>query len=522
MKQILFKDISRKNLGETLSMIGKVEVVKQTSGPTLMVLNDGTANFTFKAFVKPGVRAYSEVDVGDYVRVEAKINERMDSIEGEVSFMKKLDEKETKAFEKSISKLNESRYEPTNTRFTIKSKMFESQKDRFVKVAKIIRQSIVEGRPILLRHNADCDGYSSAITIERGILSFMDKVTGGDKLATFQNYRRAPSKAPFYEYEDSVKDISSWLRDKNRSGAKAPLIIITDNGSTEEDILSIKQMKIYDAIIVVVDHHFCGEVKNGRVLVDDYIDAHINPYLTGFDSNTCAGMLGYELANFIDEDNSNHVFIPAMAGVLDHCEGEEIEQYLELAKKEGFKEDYLAILGEIVDMQSHYFRFMESREFFDDLFGSNFDMQKKVVEMLEPELKIRYDAVSKVARHYANKKDYGKFYLVDFDGERGTFRGEYPAIGKSTNHIHKIFAKECDKPIITLTHGTTFMTIRVADEINHFSVPEFVQKVFEKVPFANANGGGHERAGSVRFVEYAREDIMKLFDEYLVDVNKKN
>ncbi|MFW6285707.1 MAG: DHH family phosphoesterase [Nanoarchaeota archaeon] len=522
MKKILFKDISRENIGQKFEMLGQIETVKQTSGPTLMILNDGTAHFTFKAFIKPGVRAYPEVDIGDIVKVEAKINQRHDGIEAEASFMRKVNNQEKEEFKKNLNQLNEDRLEPQCKEFSIKSQMFESQKKRFIKVAKIIKSAIIEGRPILLRHNADCDGYSSAITIERAIISFMNKVTGDDRNAQFQNYKRAPSKAPFYEYEDSVKDISNWLRDRNRSGAKPPLIIITDNGSTQEDILSISQMKIYDSQIVVVDHHYPGEVKDEKVLVDKYIDAHINPYLTGYDSNISAGMLGFELARFIDEDSNNSVFIPAMSAILDHTKGTEREQYIQKAEKEGFTQDYLQILGEIVDMQSHYFRFMESREFFDDLFGNNMDMQKKIVELLEPELKLRYQAVEKVAKYYSTVKDYGKFKLITFDGERGTFRGEYPAIGKTTNHIHSVFEQESEKPIITLTYGSTFMTIRVSDGINHFSVPDFVTKVFEKIPFSNSNGGGHERAGSVRFVEYAKDDILKLFDIYLKEINNKN
>ena len=522
MDNILLKDVSKKDVGRIVFAKGKIEVVKQTTGPTLMVLNDGTGNFTLKAFIKPGVRAYPDIDIGDIAEVKMKISERQGSIEGEVSFMKKLNDTEVKLFEQKLEKLQAKRFVPEVDSFTIKSKMLESQKDRFVKVATIIRRAVVEGRPILLRHNADCDGYSSAITIERAILGYINEVTNGDRLAAFQNYKRAPSKAPFYEYEDSVKDVSNWLRDRSRNNAKPPLIVVTDNGSTFEDILSMRQMKIYDAQIVVVDHHFCGEVKSGKVEVDEYVEAHINPYLTGFDSNVCAGMLGYELANFIFKNNNNSVFIPAMAGVLDHCDSPEKDLYVELAKKEGFTEKYLAELGEIVDMQSHYFRFMESREFFNDLFGANMDMQKKIVALLTPELKQRYDKTEKVGKHYSEKKDFGKFYLMTFNGEKGTFRGDYPAIGKATNHIHRVFEQEMDKPVITVTHGTTFMTIRVSDAIKGFSVPEFVSQMFKKLPHINANGGGHEHAGSVRFVEFGRDEIFDLFNKYLLSVNKKN
>ncbi|MFW5704801.1 MAG: DHH family phosphoesterase [Nanoarchaeota archaeon] len=519
----LFKDISKSDVGKKFSLRGKIETVKQTSGPTLMIFNDGTQNFTFKAFKAPGERAYPEADVGDFVEVKAQINERNGGIEGEIFALRKLDKKDLANFSKKIDDIRKSKAKPTNTTFTIKSKALEALKPRFIEVATIIKAAILDGRPILLRHNADTDGYSSAITIERAILAFMDEVSGGDQLLRYQNYRRAPSKAPFYEYEDAAKDVAYYLRDKIKNNAeKPPLIVITDNGSTDEDILSIKQMKMYECPIVVVDHHFPGEIKDGKVEVDKYIDAHINPYLEGFDSNVTAGMLGYELANFIYPKNKNQVFIPAMAGIIDHSECPELDQYLELAKKEGYTLEHMKIYGEIIDMQSFYIRFNESREFVDTLFEADLNAQKDFVKMLEPELKRRYEAVYEVAKHYSEKQDFGPFYLMLFNGEYGTYRGEYPAIGKSTNHIHAQFEKELDKPVITATFGSTFLTIRASDAVKEISIPDFAKNTAKKMTYANADGGGHERAGSIKFVEYARDDIVKAFKNYLKDLAKKN
>lgn len=39
--------------------------------------------------------------------------------------------------------------------------------------------------------------------------------------------------------------------------------------------------KVYDLETVVVDHHYPGEVVDGKVIVDDYVDVHVNPYLVG-------------------------------------------------------------------------------------------------------------------------------------------------------------------------------------------------------------------------------------------------
>lgn len=519
IKQI--SDLNPSFVGKRVSFKGKITTIKQTGGPTLMIINDGTSNFTLKAFLKPGVRAYPEVNENDFVNVFGEITKRNEGIECEVSDMKKLSNEEIATMAEEIKKLQEKQFEPTVNEFTIKSEVLESLKNRFIKIAKIIRKAIVEGRPILMRHNADCDGYSSAITMERAILGFMKEVFDDDQLL-YQNYRRAPSKAPFYEYEDSVKDLSYWLRDKVKNGAKEPLIIVTDNGSTEEDILAMKQMLLYNAEIVVIDHHFPGNVvgkgDEAKVEVDNYIKAHINPYLTGYDSNVCTGMLGYEMARFIYEKANNSILIPAMSAILDHTEGTEREQYVKKAIEAGFSEEYLQTLGEIVDMQSHYLRFQEAREFVDDLFGNNMEAQKKIVEMLGPELNRLYESRWQVAKHYTEKIDFGKFYLVLFDGEKGTNRGEYPAIGKSTNHIHRKFEEELDKPIITATHGTTFMTIRCSDPIEKFSVPEFCSKYAHKMKHTGAEGGGHEKAGSVKFVEYGREEIISAFKKYLEEL----
>ncbi len=515
-----FNTITKNDIGSKLNLRGKVEIIKQTAGPTLMKLDDGTSQFTFKAFVKPGVRAYPEIEIGDYVKAYAQINERQGTIEGEVFNMSKLNVEETKDLEQHVETLKLERAKPKRTGFSIKSEVLESMKDRFINVATIIRDAVMDGRPIILRHDADCDGYSASNMMEKAILGLMDEVTGGDLNAQYINYKRAPSKAPFYEYEDSLKDMAYWLRDKVKNGAKAPLVIITDNGSTEEDILGYKQVGLYDCPIVVIDHHYPGEKdENGKVAVDYFVNGHINPYLEGYDSNVCSGMLGYELARFIYEKCENSVMVPAMASILDHVDGPEKEEYIKLANEAGYSTDYMTKVGELIYLQSHYIKFGEYREFVQDLMTPG-KIQESIVEMLYPEVQKLYDKAISIGKAYSKVEDYGKFYVVEFDGEKGTSRGQFPAVGKSTNLIHANFEEELDKPVITMTSGSTFLTIRVGDDIKGFSVPSFcTQWIDEKIPHTGAEGGGHEHAGSIKFVEYARDEVINLFKEYLHHIN---
>jgi RecJ-like exonuclease len=178
-------------------------------------------------------------------------------------------------------------------------------------------------------------------------------------------------------------------------------------------------------------------------------------------------------------------------------------------------------LGEIIDMQSHYLKFAEAREFVNDLLGANMQAQKRIVEMLTPELKRLYEGVYKTAKKYAVVEDFGPYYLVSFDGEKGTQRGEYPAIGKSTNHIHRTFESELPKPIITMTYGPTFITLRISDAVKNFAISEFVDRIYDKMAHARVDGGGHEHAGSVKFIEYGKEEVISAFKDFVKEVAKK-
>ena len=519
-----FNELSKNDISKLYTSVGKITQVKQTSGPTLILLQDTTQTFTFKAFVKPGERAYPNCDVDSVVEVTYQVNERQGNIEGEVKSMTILSEEKTQYFLRTLQEAEEEKYAPNKgLHFTIESVVLEQLKPRMLNVAKIIRTAIAQRRPIILRHDADCDGYSSAICIERAILKFMDECSGGDIHLRYINYRRAPSRAPFYEYEDAVKDVSYMLKDMVKNGAKAPLVIVTDNGSTSEDIFGYKQMKLYDCPIVVIDHHYPGEKdEKGNVEVDYFIDGHINPYLEGFDSNVCCGMLGFELARFIYENNTNDVMIPAMAGLLDHVEGKELDMYVKLANERGYTNEFMEKLGDLIYLQSHYMRFGEAREFFDDIFGGNKKVQQELVNFVYPEIEKLYQKTRLIGKTYSKVVDFGSFYVVQFDGEKGTSRGQYPAVGKSTNIIHAQFESELDKPVITMTSGSTFLTIRVGDDVKGFSVPQFCTTILNgPLKHTGAEGGGHEHAGSIKFVEYAREEVIGAFLEYLKEIAKK-
>jgi len=66
---------------------------------------------------------------------------------------------------------------------------------------------------------------------------------------------RAPSVAPYYEIDDSIRDTALSLKNVAKFSNKMPLVIIVDNGSTQADLMAIKQGKVHGESFIVVDHH---------------------------------------------------------------------------------------------------------------------------------------------------------------------------------------------------------------------------------------------------------------------------
>lgn len=241
------------------------------------------------------------------------------------------------------------RAEPDDVDFLVKSDVLNRLKPKMREAAQKIRRAILDGRSILLRHHNDADGICSGVAMEKAIVPLVEQVNPSND-AQYYYFKRSPSKAPFYELEDVVKDLSFALEDKERHGQKLPLIVLLDNGSTEEDIVALMQAKIYDVEVVVIDHHSPGdlitkeekdgEIVGGTVAVDEYVDTHVNPYLVGGDSQLTAGALATEVAHIINPEIKDLIkHLPAIAALGDHAECGEVYQYLELAAEKGFTKE---------------------------------------------------------------------------------------------------------------------------------------------------------------------------------------
>lgn len=261
--------------------------------------------------------------------------------------MERLIGKDATRVRELINEAIEKWAEPQYIELYVKSDVLNKLHPKLVDAARTIRRAIFDGRPILVRHHADADGICAGVAIEKAVLPLIRKINP-DPEAEWHCFRRSPSKAPFYELEDVVKDLSMALEDCERYDQKLPLLILLDNGSTEEDLVSLMKTKVYDLETVVVDHHYPGEVVDGKVIVDDYVDVHVNPYLVGGDSEIPAGALASEISKMINPKIKDMILhIPGIAAVGDRSQSLEAERYIKLAESKGYSKKDLEKLQHV-------------------------------------------------------------------------------------------------------------------------------------------------------------------------------
>ncbi|MCC7551277.1 MAG: DHH family phosphoesterase [Methanobacterium sp.] len=511
-------DITPKMKGKNVRLVGEVVQIQQTSGPTIFTISDETGITWAAAFDEPGVRVYPNINIDNMVEVLGEVSLHSGKIQIESESIERLHGSEATEARQLIDEALDERAEPENDALIQDAPIIRKLQPRLKKAAKAIRRAVMDGRSILVRHHADADGICAGVAVEKAVIPLLQEINPAND-AEWHYFRRSPSKAPFYEIEDVVKDLSFALEDLERHGQKLPLIVLMDNGSTEEDILALMKVKIYDLEVVVVDHHYPGEVKDGRVAVDDYVDVHVNPYLEGGDSQVTAGALAVELAQMINPTVKDRLLhLPGIAAVGDHARSPEAEWYIDLAKEKGYDLEDLEKIATAVDFEAFYLRFMNGRGIMDTILGlGNREKHTKLVDALynESQRRVEWQLAAAMPNLKTQELPNGIIFNV-LDVEKFAHKFTFPAPGKTCGFVHDQIVQKYgeETPIITLAYGPDFGVIRATDAVNEmfgFNLNTIILDLVEEIPEAGIDGGGHECAGSLKFVEGLSKKVLQSF-----------
>ena len=491
-------------VGRSVSIEGEVAQVKQTSGPTIFTIVDETGTENAAAFVEAGVRAFPEAEIGDIVRISGEVMLRNNQIQIEVDSLAVLAGDDAGKVRQRIEIALDKRSEPPEIPFLVRSDVLEKLRPAMRQVAKVIRKAVFSAQPVILRHHADADGICSAVAIEQAVTALI-RESGGDFDADYFLFKRSPSKAPFYETEDITRDLDFALKDHVRYGQKLPLILLTDNGSTEEDLPALKVAQVYGLPVVVVDHH------HPDAIVDQYLAGHVNPYHVGGDFGITAGMLGTEVARMINPavtENIRH--LPAIAGFGDRSEAPERGRYYDLIR-DVYTEQDLKDIALSLDYQQFWLRFSDGRELVKDILNlsGNPDRHRKLIPLLvEGANALIADQMNASMPHVRHQTLSNGAELFLLDVEIHAHKFTFPPPGKTSGEVHdRLCQQHPGSPVVTIGFGPDFAVLRSKGVM--MNIPQMVRELRDELPGGGISGGGHLVVGSIKFVEGMREQVLQ-------------
>lgn len=481
------------------------EIYRTTDGLNIFTVSDDDTTFKLTIFT-PGKAAYEHVVKGDIKEFTFKTKIFQGALQGDLKNVIDVNSELVEKFNNQLNDKNKDKYAPVDSSLLITTKSFEDMKPSMIKASSVIRQAVIEKRPIHITHHADCDGFSAGILLEKSIMDLI-KQTHPHERYIRQYISRNPSKPPYYDLPDATKDIGFFIGNTNRFGVVSPLIIIVDNGSTHQDLISIEKVKLYGADVVVIDHHDPGVLDEaGKSLICKHTLAHVNPHLQGYKEGLSASMLCYQVAHFITNNYVPSVFAAAAGGVADRCQSEEINFLIE---KSNYDREYLRNLGIVVDYEIFMTKMnLQAGAIYTLLVGED-EKRTKLISLYEPILARESAAVKLSLKKYAQEVQWGKHKVVLVNGEETTLWGDYYSIGKLAGITFDLF-----EPTLVIVYSNSMMVFR-AQQDSGFDVNKLLSHLKETLPHTRISGGGHAVAGSLKFLSAAKKELLDSIQEKL-------
>jgi RecJ-like exonuclease len=508
--------VSALAIGDSITLEGAVVQIKQTGGPTVFRVADESGIVACTAFEEAGVRAYPDVELEDVVRISGTVEKHDGAPQVEIESLDALTGDAADRVETRLEAGLEERAEPHSVEPLVEWPAFEKLRSDLEDVARQLRRTVLEGRPIRVRHHADGDGMCASLPVQLALERFIAEVHE-DADAPRHLFKRLPSKAPFYEMEDVTRDLNFALEGRARHGQKLPLLLMLDNGSTEEDVPAYENLAHYDMPIVVVDHHHPDPEA-----VNPLLDAHVNPYLYDEDYRITTGMMCVELARMIDPtvtDELRHV--PAVAGLSDRSKAESMESYVDLAEEAGYDRGDLERIGEALDYAAHWLKYSAGKTLVSDVLNVGCEDEgrhRELVEFLSTRAERDVDRqLAALDPHVEHERLANEAHLYRVDLDNYAHRFTYPAPGKTTGQLHDRKVTETGDPVITIGYGPDFAVLR-SDGVR-LDIPEMVAELNEEVVGGGVSGGGHLVVGSIKFVKGMREEVIDSLVSKMADAD---
>jgi RecJ-like exonuclease len=182
-----------------------------------------------------------------------------------------------------------------------------------------------------------------------------------------------------------------------------------------------------------------------------------------------------------------------------------------------------------MDFEAFYLKFMNGMGIVEDIYGMNkkdFKRHEKLINILYERAMSMVDRQMKAVKPAIKTEvlQNGIIYNI-LDVEKYAHKFTFPAPGKTCGFAHDsiVLKHPANTPIITLSYGPDFGVVRATDAVSDkfsFNLNLIVNRLIDEIPEASLDGGGHECAGSLKFVEGLREKVLNRFFEIVNGMNQ--
>ncbi|PSP60952.1 DNA-binding protein [Halobacteriales archaeon QH_8_67_36] len=420
------------HVGDDVRLEGEVVGIRQTSGPTVFELHDETGTVDCAAFVEAGVRAYPDVEEGEFVRLDGEVRERRGELQVETEDLTVLDDEESDAIEQRLADALDDEARPDAASPLADDDTVEALSGDLVEAATEIRKAVLTERPVIVRHANTADGYLAGAALERATLPLVtDQHSRAD--AQYHYFDRRPLEGGVYDMDDATKDTSEMLDNRERHDEALPLFVFVAAGGTRESLDGFDLLNVYGAPTVVVDDI---EVDGA---VTDAVDAVVSPSLADA-PDTTATTLAANVAAHVDDVREDLRHLPAVSFWEDAPDA-----YVDLASEAGYDAEAVAQLREAVALEAHYQSYEDKRELITDLvFGDDESDVGGLAGHVAEQFREKVDeevgtAVANLEHHTVEGADIG---VLDTDAYSHQY--EFPPETLLLDELHRSVRDEVD------------------------------------------------------------------------------
>ncbi|WP_136688049.1 OB-fold nucleic acid binding domain-containing protein [Halorhabdus amylolytica] len=430
-------------IGENVRVTGEIVVARQTSGPTVFELRDGTGSVDCAAFVEAGVRAYPSVDEGAVVEIDGEVRERRGDLQVETEALTLLEDDERESVLEEIETAIRERARPEEIEPLVDDEAVTAEGETIADAVEEIRRAILEDRPVIVRHSATADGYVGGAAIERAVLPLVRERHDRDD-AEYHYIDRRPIEGDVYGLDDATTDVTRMLSDRERHDEKLPLLVFVAAGGTAESADGFELLDVYDAPRIVIDTVVEPAVADVvETALAPTADATAIDIADGTTRGPTATVMAATVAAHVSDVREDLVHLPAVS-----YWGEVPESYAEAAADAGYDATTIGEIREAIALGAYYQSYEDKRELVADLLFGERDVTDEDIRGLASHVSEQFrenvDVAVETAEANLERRPVDGTTIGVLDLEQFTHGYDFPPATLLLDELYRQLGEELD------------------------------------------------------------------------------